>query len=97
MITLQVSAQKQLRQYIEQIERLSEEQKALAGDVKDKYAEAKSSGFDVAIMKKIIARRKKSVTELQEEDAIMDVYLSALGMKGTPMGDFIEQQEEAMA
>jgi uncharacterized protein (UPF0335 family) len=80
MTTLQSSAQKQLRQLIEQIERLEEEKKALAGDVRDKFAEAKGLGFDVKVMRKIISLRKKTRTEREEEDSILSVYLHALGM-----------------
>lgn len=80
MTSLQVSAQKQLRQLIEQIERLEEEKKALAGDIRDKYLEAKGVGFDVKILRKVISLRKKSQTERQEEDSILSVYLHALGM-----------------
>jgi uncharacterized protein (UPF0335 family) len=68
MTTLQSSAQKQLRQLIEQIERLEEEKKALSGDIRDKFAEAKALGFDVKAMRKVISLRKKSQTERQEED-----------------------------
>jgi uncharacterized protein (UPF0335 family) len=80
MTTLQASAQKQLRQLIEQIERLEEEKKALAGDIRDKFAEAKGLGFDVKVMRKVISLRKKTQTERQEEDSILTVYLHALGM-----------------
>jgi uncharacterized protein (UPF0335 family) len=80
MTTLQVSAQKQLRQLIEQIERLEEEKKALAGDVRDKYLEAKAVGFDVKALRKIVSLRKKSKTDREEEEAILSVYLHALGM-----------------
>lgn len=80
MTTLQVSSQKQLRQLIEQIERLEEEKKALAGDIRDKYLEAKGLGFDVKIMRKVISMRKKSQTDRQEEEAVLAVYLHALGM-----------------
>lgn len=80
MTTLQDSAQKQLRQLIEQIERLEEEKKALAADIRDKYLEAKGVGFDVKIMRKVVSLRKKSKTERQEEDSVLTVYLHALGM-----------------
>jgi uncharacterized protein (UPF0335 family) len=80
MTTLQSSAQKQLRQLIEQIERLEEEKKALGGDIRDKFAEAKGLGFDVKVMRKVISLRKKTQTERQEEDSILAVYLHALGM-----------------
>jgi uncharacterized protein (UPF0335 family) len=80
MTTLQSSAQKQLRQLIEQIERLEEEKKALTGDIRDKFAEAKGLGFDVKVMRKVISLRRKTQTERQEEDSILAVYLHALGM-----------------
>lgn len=80
MTTLQSSGQKQLRQLIEQIERLEEEKKALAGDIRDKYLESKALGFDVKIMRKIVSLRKKSQTDRQEEEAILAVYMHALGM-----------------
>ena len=80
MSTLQVSAQKQLRQLIEQIERLDEEKKALMGDIRDKYLEAKAMGFDIKAMRKIVGLRKKSQTDRQEEEAILAVYMHALGM-----------------
>jgi uncharacterized protein (UPF0335 family) len=80
MTTLQVSAQKQLRQMIEQIERLEEEKKAIAGDIRDKYAEAKGLGFDIKVMRKVIGLRKKSATDREEEEAILAVYMHALGM-----------------
>ncbi len=80
MTTLQVSAQNQLRQYIEQIERLEEEKKALSGDIKDKYLEAKANGFDVKAMRKIVSLRKRSKSEREEEESILEVYMHALGM-----------------
>jgi uncharacterized protein (UPF0335 family) len=80
MTTLQASAQKQLRQLIEQIERLEEEKKALSGDIRDKYTEAKGVGFDVKALRKIVSLRKKSQTDRQEEEAILAVYMHALGM-----------------
>jgi len=80
MTALQVSAQKQLRQLVEQIERLEEEKKALAGDIRDKYLEAKGVGFDPKALRKIVSLRKKSATDRQEEEAILAVYMHALGM-----------------
>jgi len=80
MTTLQSSAQKQLRQLIEQIERLEEEKKALSGDIRDKFTEAKGLGFDVKAIRKVISLRKKTQTERQEEESILTVYLHALGM-----------------
>jgi len=84
MTALQVSAQKQLRQVVEQIERLEEEKKALAGDIRDKLAEAKALGFDVKVLRKVLSLRKKSQAERQEEEAILAVYMHALGMIDEP-------------
>src|SRR5262245_63687859 len=88
MTTLQSSAQKQLCQLIEQIERLEEEKKALSGDIRDKFAEAKGLGFDVKVMRKVLSLRKKTRTEREEEDTILSVYLHALGM----LDDALAQQ-----
>ncbi|MGI9511365.1 MAG: DUF2312 domain-containing protein [Anderseniella sp.] len=73
-------AQGQLRSLIERIERLEEEKKAIAADIKEIYGEAKSNGFDTKIMRKVVSLRKKDTAERQEEEAILDLYLSALGM-----------------
>ena len=94
MSTLQASAQKQLQQLIEQIERLEEEKKALSGDIRDKFAEAKGLGFDVKVMRKVISLRKKTRTEREEEDSILTVYLHALGM--LPDGSAQEQPEPVL-
>lgn len=72
----------QLRAFIERIERLNEEVKAINDDKKDVYAEAKGCGFDVKIMKKVIQIRKQSPHEREEEEAVLDLYLHALGMAG---------------
>ena len=95
MTTLQKSAQNQLRQYVEQIERLEEEKRALAEDVKEKYAEAKANGFDTKAMRKIVQLRKKSETERNEEQSILDLYMHALGMAGTPLDDWANGQDNA--
>jgi len=80
MTTLQVSAQKQLRQFVEQIERLEEEKKQLANDVRDKYTEAKAVGFDIKALRQIVRLRKKSSAERQEEESVLEIYMHALGM-----------------
>lgn len=80
MTTLPNASQQQLRQFIEQIERLEEEKKAIADDVKEKFLEAKAVGFDVKVMRQVLRLRKKSLTERQEEESVLDVYLHALGM-----------------
>ncbi len=82
MTTLQGSAQNQLRQFVEQIERLEQEKKSIADDIRDKYAEAKALGFDVKALRQIVRLRKKSQTERQEEESILEVYMHALGMLG---------------
>ena len=79
-MTMQASTQQQLRQFIEQIERLEEEKKATAGDIRDKYAEAKALGFDPKVMRKIVSLRKRSQTERVEEEAVLATYMHALGM-----------------
>ena len=72
----------ELKAFIERIERLEEEKKALAGDLRDVYTEAKSQGFDTKVMRKIVALRRRDQAERKEEEAIMDLYLEALGMAG---------------
>ena len=75
-------AGEELKAFIERIERLEEEKAALAGDLRDVYSEAKSNGFDTKIMRKIISLRRKDHAERQEEEALMELYLAALGMQG---------------
>jgi uncharacterized protein (UPF0335 family) len=70
----------QLRTIVERIERLEEEKKNIAGDIKEVYAEAKGNGFDIKILRKVISLRKKDASERQEEESMIDVYLAALGM-----------------
>ncbi len=80
MTALQDSAQKHLRQFVAQIERLEEEKKAIADDIRDKFTEAKAVGFDVKVLRQVIRLRKKSMTDRQEEEAVLATYLHALGM-----------------
>lgn len=70
----------ELKQFIERIERLEEEKAAIAGDIKEVYAELKGRGFDAKAIRKIVQIRKKPVEERAEEDAILELYLQALGM-----------------
>lgn len=70
----------ELRQFIERIEQLTSEKQALQGDISDAFAEAKGRGFDTKVMKKVIALRKRKADDIAEEDAILDMYKSALGM-----------------
>ncbi len=77
-----------LRSLVERIERLEEERKALAGDIKDIYAEAKSAGFDTKVLRGTVADRKRDQDELREAEALRDLYRRALGMLGdTPLGE----------
>ena len=71
----------ELKAFIERIERLEEEKAALAGDIRDVYSEAKANGFDAKIMRKIVSLRRKDQAERKEEEAIMELYLEALGMQ----------------
>jgi uncharacterized protein (UPF0335 family) len=73
-------AKDQLRSIIERIERLEEEKQALADDIKEVYAEAKANGFDTKTLRTIIRLRKQDSAERQEQEALLDLYLHALGM-----------------
>jgi len=73
-------ARDQLKSVVERIERLEEEKKAIADDIRDVYAEAKANGFDAKVLRQVISLRKKDLTERQEEEAVRDLYLVALGM-----------------
>ncbi len=79
MDTKTAFAEGQLKSIVQRIERLEEEKKALAGDIKEVYAEAKSQGFDTKVLRKVIALRKRDASEKAEEDALIDLYLGALG------------------
>ena len=70
----------QLRLFIERIERLEEEKKGIADDVKDVYAEAKSTGYDAKTMRKVVALRKLEAHVRQEADALLETYRNALGL-----------------
>ena len=70
----------QLRAFVERIERLEEEKKALADDIKDVYAAAKGNGFDAKVIRKVVSIRKQDRDKLREEEEILDLYLAALGM-----------------
>ena len=76
---LNVTAQTQLKSIIERIERLEQEKSEIAEQIKEVFAEAKGNGFDVKIIRKVIRIRKQDRAKRQEEEAILDLYLSALG------------------
>lgn len=71
----------QLRAFVERIERLEEEKKQIADDVKDVYAEAKANGFDAKILRQVVRLRKQDPAERTEQEAVLDLYLQALGMR----------------
>ncbi|MBP0615336.1 DUF2312 domain-containing protein [Jiella mangrovi] len=73
-------AQDQLRSFVERIERLEEEKKTISDDIKDVYAEAKGNGFDTKVLRRVISLRKQDAEERQEMEAVLDLYLQALGM-----------------
>jgi uncharacterized protein (UPF0335 family) len=70
----------ELKSYVERLERLDEEKKAVAEQAKEVMAMAKAQGYDPKIIRKVIALRKKDPQERSEEEALLDLYLSALGM-----------------
>jgi len=74
------SAGEELQRFVERVERLNEEKQGIADDVKDVFTEAKSRGWDVKVMRKIIAARKVDAEKRQEERALIETYASALGM-----------------
>ncbi|RUU61342.1 DUF2312 domain-containing protein [Mesorhizobium sp. M2C.T.Ca.TU.002.02.1.1] len=78
--TSQTVAAGQLRTIIERIERLEEEKKTISDDIKDVYAEAKGTGFDVKAVRQLVRMRKQDQAERQEAEAILDLYKAALGM-----------------
>jgi uncharacterized protein (UPF0335 family) len=74
------AAQSRLRTIIERIERLEEDRAVIVNDIKEVYAEAKGEGFDTKILKRLVALRKKDKHVRDEEDALLDLYMSAIGM-----------------
>ncbi len=73
-------AGKRLLSFFDRVERLEEEKAALAEDIKEIYAEAKSAGFEVKIMRRIMRLRKMDADKRQEEDELLNLYMSAIGM-----------------
>ena len=73
-------AKDQLKAFVERIERLEEEKKAIADDVRDVYAEAKGNGFDVKALRTIVRLRKQDAAERREQETILETYMHALGM-----------------
>jgi len=73
-------ARDQLRAFVERIERLEEEKKTIAEDIKEVYGEAKAMGYDTKILRRVISIRKQDQDERMEQEAVLDTYLLALGM-----------------
>ena len=73
-------AKDQLKTIVERIEHLEEEKKAIADDIRDVYAEAKGNGFDAKALRTVVRLRKQDKAEREEQEAILEVYLHALGM-----------------
>lgn len=80
MSELHNAAQKQLKNFIDKIERLEEDKAGIASDIKDVFAEAKAMGFDVKVMRQVLRLRKQEDHERQENEMILATYLHALGM-----------------
>ncbi|MEC9067834.1 MAG: DUF2312 domain-containing protein [Pseudomonadota bacterium] len=80
-----------LRLLIERIERLEEEKKGIADDIRDVYAEAKAVGYDTKIMRQIVRLRKMTPDDRAEMEMVLDTYKAALGLGGTPLGDYADR------
>jgi uncharacterized protein (UPF0335 family) len=74
------TAKDQLRSFVERIERLEEEKAALAGDIRELYAQAKSTGFDTKALRTVIRLRKQDASERRDQEAVLATYMHALGM-----------------
>jgi len=74
-------AKEHLRSFVERIERLEEEKKALADGIREVYSEAKGTGFDTKVMRQVVRLRKMESADRQEQEAMLDLYLNALGMR----------------
>jgi uncharacterized protein (UPF0335 family) len=71
----------QLKSVVQRIERLEEEKATISADIKEVYSEAKANGYDIKILRKVIALRKRDIGERQEEETLIDLYLEAVGQK----------------
>ena len=74
-------AKDQLKSFINRIERLEEERAALSADIREVYSEAKGTGFDTKIMRQVVRLRKLDRADFQEREAVLDLYMTALGMR----------------
>lgn len=73
-------AKDQLKAFVERVERLEEEKKAISDDIRDVYGEAKANGFDTKALRTVVRLRKQDINERKEQEAILETYLHALGM-----------------
>lgn len=80
METMDPSTAEELRSFVERIERLEEEKSNISSDIRDVYSEAKSRGYDTKILRKIVALRKKEPHEREEEEMLLELYRSAIGL-----------------
>ncbi len=80
-------ARDQLRSIVERVERLEEEKKTIADDIKEVYAEAKANGFDTKTLRTVVRLRKQEAAERKEQEAMLDLYMHALGMVPDTSGD----------
>lgn len=85
----------QLKSIVERIERLEEEEKAIKGDKREVYAEAKGNGYDPKVLRKVVAARRRDLDERKEEEAIFDLYMQAVGEEpGAPLGSMRQVRDE---
>jgi uncharacterized protein (UPF0335 family) len=77
-------AQDQIRAFVERIERMEEEKRAITEDIKEIYAEAKGNGFDTKVLRQIVRIRKQDAGERAEQEALLELYMAALGMAYAP-------------
>ena len=80
-------AQDQIRAFVERIERMEEEKRAIADDIKEIYAEAKGNGFDTKVLRQVVRIRKQDHAERLEQEALLELYMTALGMSLAPQQD----------
>jgi uncharacterized protein (UPF0335 family) len=78
-------AKDHLKAFVERVERLEEEKKAIADDIRDVFAEAKANGFDIKALRTIVRLRKQDIEERKEQEAILETYMHALGMLVPPI------------
>jgi uncharacterized protein (UPF0335 family) len=93
-MSIQTAAAAELRQCVERIERMKAEISDLNGDIKDEFTVAKSRGYDVKVLRKLIALRARDPAEVSEEEAVLELYKQALGMAGTPLDAWAKERED---